>query len=854
MALTATHFSDFPANQYTVRSSTVFNSFSMFFLFISNIWIESLINNMSSGTKRKKTHIPSDFKRRKAKVGKRALVPANNTDTSFKAATVQIRDQSISTASSKKGEILLSARGRSLQELSYQLHHPAGVVRLSAVRGLYSIIEETPNHALVTHLSSLLPIISKCACLDEEDNVRNMGLNALQLLVRRTIDDPNDDDVIATQNRKKLWKSFIPLIAAYITSALHSLDRSIRLDGSRAVDILSRFLPIDKGTVANMLPAYITLLQDYCQYQNSTASQRNVQNKKSNKRALILHALVSLFQSMKQEDVERALALDPDLIVDESLSTSTGHGIILLEPKQERSAPILPAPTAATMEDYFKILFERDLTVHNDGQTLSESNLTNLLSKLRDIFVEIWERGGMQLKNNDLEELSLLIQSIHLLWKNFLQPSSMNASTSTMLKKMWSMMRDSIPVSANSNQDENVMTTNGLLCLAVIEIGSALNTDQQWAAPVLEYLLPTLDAKDFHAASTTMNVITGLLLNNTTLPAKDILDSTLQEMVKVYFSSLNMDFNILRSAGARKAVHIATHILQEQYGVWRHEEKYIPDMIRHLLDYLVSYRNDFLSDSVRIVETLLHCVNRILLPNLDKNDEAILNVQTTLRLGLVPLFKFKSKRERCIFQLYPASLQHKTICLIVALQSPPDPLVQSLGKLSKNNEIPKSISKFIVEAMHLTRKTMPMQRYLGFVMTSIGVPNKVSSENLILTNLDFDARKASRVLRRCGSSKVLPMVQGVLSSWLNSIVKSPCDDNENDNYRLIRFRAALLIVAVLSHDLEGKFLHDLVPELCHTLIKCCIAFFSYCSWDISSNNGDSSELFSQFQRPMIVSF
>jgi len=376
---------------------------------------------MSSGTKRKSTHIPSDFKRRKAKVGKRALLPANNTDTSFKAATVQIRNQSIETSSLKTGKFLLSGRGRSLQELSHQLHHPAGAVRLSAVRGLSSIIEETSSDVLVTNLSLLLPVISKCACVDEEENIRNTGLTALQLLIRRTINDDTDVETVAIENRKKLWNSFVPLITAYVTSALHSLDRSTRLDGSRAVDIMSRSLTLGKDIIANMLPAYSTLLQDYCQYGNSTNSEKKDQNKKSNKRMILLQALVSLLQSVKQEASYKDEIRDPDLIINESSSSSTVHGLILLTPKQERTTYLLSTLTAATIKDYGKVLMESYLTVKNNNDVLSESNLTNLLSKLRDIFVEILERRERQLKNSDLEELSLLIQSIHLLWKKLLQ-------------------------------------------------------------------------------------------------------------------------------------------------------------------------------------------------------------------------------------------------------------------------------------------------------------------------------------------------------------------------------------------------------------------------------------------------
>ena len=57
----------------------------------------------AAAPKRKQTHIPSDFKRRKAKVGKRAVTPANETNVKFKAVTVGVRSQNAVLAQKTSG-------------------------------------------------------------------------------------------------------------------------------------------------------------------------------------------------------------------------------------------------------------------------------------------------------------------------------------------------------------------------------------------------------------------------------------------------------------------------------------------------------------------------------------------------------------------------------------------------------------------------------------------------------------------------------------------------------------------------------------------------------------------------------
>eukprot|EP00548_Thalassiothrix_antarctica_P017414 CAMPEP_0194196678 /NCGR_PEP_ID=MMETSP0154-20130528/76790_1 /TAXON_ID=1049557 /ORGANISM="Thalassiothrix antarctica, Strain L6-D1" /LENGTH=681 /DNA_ID=CAMNT_0038921285 /DNA_START=514 /DNA_END=2556 /DNA_ORIENTATION=+ len=669
----------------------------------------------------------------------------------------------------------------------------------------------------------------------------------------------NRDTNNTTANLERLWNSFVPLITAFVSSALHSLDRPTRLDGSRAVEIISQFLLFDYKIMATMLSAYITLLQDYGHYHpagrnnnNSsndyadvtslqkpmiTKSQKKSNSDKKNKRLILLQSLVSLLKAIKSEmknnpfDSEGKEYASSEKIVIDGNSTVNNSSSLMLLASQRDIKDFVPLPTLNNIEEYFDNIlsdFSLDSTMIVHASTnktnLSESNLATLFSKLRDIFVEILERGTqmnttkLSFGRTDLDELSLLLKSIHLLWKHF-GVIIKQSSTSKIVFQLWNMMLHTIPIqSKSSNDNEIVATINEVLCFTVMEMETeketeisrhfqskdgnrSINRSTKWTKVLLDYLLPRLDANDFHSASTTMNVLARLLLKEEeTQQQQSIVNdhystttkthtTVMNRITEIYFSSSidgeNDSMNITRSAGARKSVQIVTHLLlqhndQEEANT-TNTEKY--SIIQLLPKYLVSYRNDFHSDSDRIVEILLRFAHRLPSPSVtsdsssNNNDKKISNLMDTLRKDLIPIFVDYDKNEKSsIFQSYPSSLQRKVICLIVTLQSPPAALLQSLGKLcaraaAGGSSIPHGLASFILETMFLIRKTISIQIFLEFIITSIGVPKQKTKNNTITTNIDsitaFDVatQRASRILHRCGTLKVLPMIAEVISSW-----------------------------------------------------------------------------------------
>ena len=244
-----------------------------------------------------KTHIQSDFsKRPKAKVGKRARKPANVTDTKFRAASVKVKaqdaigrtgsgaaaagggDASSDVAASLTSLELESSRGKSLSLLLSTLNHHSSVVRLSSLGGLKDAI--APHRASIAavraNLNTIVPALGRSCCVDDDDEVRKAALELFAEIAARVggeddggapFDVGGDN---AAKNKSEMTSRhlspYLPLLVAYVTSALNSLDVSIRLDGARAVETLIKVMGMSEvgrpQYVKDMLPAYVRVMVD----------------------------------------------------------------------------------------------------------------------------------------------------------------------------------------------------------------------------------------------------------------------------------------------------------------------------------------------------------------------------------------------------------------------------------------------------------------------------------------------------------------------------------------------------------------------------------------------------------------
>jgi hypothetical protein len=208
---------------------------------------------MAPTTKKSNTSKPArDFaKRPRAKVGKRAPAKVNATDTSFKTATVAVRSQGQSLDKSKQQQgkdatlssaakrmELFSSRGNTLSTLQMSLRHHAAAVRASGLKGIRDAVQSLSAldvdlgvAILEANLPSLLPHLCRC-WLDDDDDVRSLALNLYGDILKCLSSSPESADL-------KCLGPFVPFLCAYASSALNSLDRSIRIDGASIVAMLA---------------------------------------------------------------------------------------------------------------------------------------------------------------------------------------------------------------------------------------------------------------------------------------------------------------------------------------------------------------------------------------------------------------------------------------------------------------------------------------------------------------------------------------------------------------------------------------------------------------------------------------
>lgn len=195
-----------------------------------------------------------DFaKRPKAKVGKRAPAKINSTDTSFKTTSVGVRSQGKSLDKNKNATgkqlqgaessaaarmELASSRGNALSTLQASLRHHAPAVRASGLRGIRDAVQSLSSlevtlgiSILEANLPSLLPNMCRC-WLDEDDDARRLAVCLFGDILKNIKSSSEQADL-------KCLAPFVPFLCAYASSALNSLDRSVRKDGALLVGMLA---------------------------------------------------------------------------------------------------------------------------------------------------------------------------------------------------------------------------------------------------------------------------------------------------------------------------------------------------------------------------------------------------------------------------------------------------------------------------------------------------------------------------------------------------------------------------------------------------------------------------------------
>ena len=418
-------------------------------------------------TKKRK---PSDFKRVKAKVGKRALKPANETDTSFKTASVNVGKQNVSqnrekdAAADEEDEEILelySSRGRSIEDLASHLRHPAAPVRTSAARGLKDAVtrQQTTSKLIRSHLAILMPVCAKC-CVDEHFEVRELALVILRVVITKVCSSSDEDNSNSDVDGSLYLKPFIPLLIAHVNSALNSLDRNTQLDGTKLVGMLSTFIPAFMAPYSSeILPAYVGILSHRSSQgfasgleksvpgsTTNTSKKKSSKNKKNNTepsmKSQIIQSLLSLLKTTShsekraaQAETKRKTSTGPDLSV-VSGGRSVNAIFIPGSKSPQNSFPLLETRNIEDIPNFLSNTAKQGSNRRNFG-SLGWETICELLGRLRDAFAEVTPKDQPRY---DLSEISLILETTQIFYKSCCAPNLIERSPENKdpFVKIWS--------------------------------------------------------------------------------------------------------------------------------------------------------------------------------------------------------------------------------------------------------------------------------------------------------------------------------------------------------------------------------------------------------------------------------
>ncbi len=782
------------------------------------------------GNKRKPTtkgKPASDFKRLKAKVGKKVAKAVNETDTSFRKASLYVSHQSMTA---QPANAILSQKGRSLADLSLQFGHPAGTARHSVVKGLINIVKENAATNLRAHLHCLIQIGCK-ALVDDQDAVRKAGYTLLAELMIR--------------NEKSTLVPFKSLLVAYTSSSLHSLDRDMRFDGAKAVGLICSFFgPLLHESILALLPPFVSLLSD---------------RERKKDFGIILESLVALLSIPVSSN-----QLGRSFEAQENLENQTTN-YLFLAGGRSRNAVIQQNQRFTQHSEEIgalaRILSTNDEMVTDNDQFNSEKyhKLTEARSlyktvrdiqvKLCDVLVEMIDEESEDYSSTrkfqfSFEEVKSLMQAIQVTYtvRNALNCRDQNPTisldirTANSLLEIFPIKGDAkIGVPATSDRDDTVNAVITRTLLNLVLAAGNVEGSKDWIEKLLTYWLPSVPANgDIGMSAIQVEVVQEILQS---LPKQVTIFTTFshkihQELHKCFFKS--PDKRVARSLPGRKAAVMLADICLYQVMEMKEveaEDQTLMALIQCLPFYLKAWSVDFENDSSKTIDALRsiatygsHVVRTLLRDNVS----SILDKETD---GDQP--------PTSLFEKYSPKLQMSFLGLIRVLESPPRSALRALAVfcVSGNDKNESRIDDEIVVMVSSIRKTIPMTDYFSFLIGSMGVPSNGSEipvlmdENefeLTLLSLDHRVMRAAKAIVECGSLNSLKMLKPQLLKWMEIF---NCDDPSV--MHVLRSRASLCLLSLLILDLRRMHfpLDDIadvgeILELCFRASRNLLIFLS----------------------------
>jgi hypothetical protein len=817
-----------------------------------------------------------DFKRIKAKVGKRAPKAINETDTSFKSASINVKKQAVAAAQEiHDNKTLITARGKTIQELTLQLQHPSPVARLSAAKGLKDLVvgKQTSPEVVLANLSVLIPTISKC-CVDEDGEVRELGLVVLREMIQKlNLVDKSDASISL--------RPFLPLLIAFISSAMNSLDRRTRLDGAAALLILSNAVTSSVTPyVIDLLPAFVRLLSDRS-IQNqglvaapesgATAKGVGKKRKRSSQaqaksakggQYLLFQSLVSLLKSatvsQKASQVETVQStqqlVKPDLIF---ASGGRSRNALFLEGRANPRRRLYQLSTLNDLPTLDKVagLSDGQALVSqwdtNDDKMLSPTLAVDLLSKIRDALVESSQTGAAQ----DFSTYILLAKALRLFCEAYgkgLFGLHGSGDEWEKLRKvrvqMISLILDAFPLIGAGLTNEKLEEANTDFCLILISMSSNLplkNDKDDWVDPVLSYIQSSFeklqeanDSGSNSASRASMEVFGKLLFlksaDDNFVLGTEARAHMIETFCSVFFPAKGVDSAIAQSTIGRQAALLARELFESfGYDLVQVQEVFGSSAVtiaEGLPHYLVAWNGDFPADSSSAILFLHNIVRRI--------DDLSHPLIVHLRTSLEPIVESQAVKGQgklsgsTIFECYGLPhLQRLTVGLIVMLGAPTAKTLAGLSKIcarcySSVDEtcVTRDVSTLIIGSIHNVRKTMPMQSYLSSLVNSTGLMQVDEAALLGTGAKGKDNKKASRNWKKLADFDVglcevchclvdcgSAKVLPMLYPLLSTWLE--CTNSAMNNRDVLQLRAAFSVMAMFSIDLMSSSTYTTIFDL-----------------------------------------
>ena len=840
---------------------------NLFVFFLVPIFKKTREVEFMSGTKRTNSS-SSDFKRIKAKVGKKAK-RQHDTDVSFRSASLHI-GQSVeeNDESDKKDnlQLLLSSRGKSLHHLlSTASKHPASSARVSSLKGVLDIVKRHPTESLSPNLSALIPVCIH-SCVDEDKDVRSVGIEALSALLH--------------QLPEQRIQPFGALLVARVSSALHSLDASTRVHGVKMVNLLCMTCSsLATMFVVKLLTPFSDLLAD-----NRTKKATDE----------ILQSLVSLLRVNMARNTaipgilpNNGLASSSDGVSDvkarindgekPDLVYTSGGGARNTIIQTRRSVNILSKNIESLSHLSDRRQFSLNSThvqkkvVISSRQQSSRDDCfqikckSNLISKLRDCLIEsinlehepTMPSNARVAKSLTIEPQStvnypriiLLIRSIRYLTEfnayhgnNF---DTYEIGFDKITQQIASVLMDIFPLdqtslalrSAKDVSSTSIDHVNAAIAICVLDVSQKNRISNEtaetekmkgWMKTICSYVIPRIrNLTDIKSAASSPDLdMTCKFLRRFGMDSvfPDDINAVLEILQDLFFSS--EDPKLVRSIAVRRIAMIIMNLIEFSDFSLTDELKSLKSkvLIQFVLSipfYLEVWATDFLFESHRLLEGLHKLIR-------ETKGSCDISAVEHIRDNLYKLVSDRGS-SLSVFENYPLNLQKMVLGIIVLLGKPCDQTLRHLALICsrstfKINKLTKSktASQSIFEAITGIRKTIPMQRYLTFLFQSVGISRHVkevqrfktmttdqdsdsSSKRVfqeVFFTADFSLNRMARALVESGSMKILRMILPQLCAWLHTSL-----DNVSSTELLLKTRASYIILAyffLLDESRQGK--------------------------------------------------